>query len=89
MPATLRLVIDITSLGTIPEYQGPSRSLAKKTERYFDDDLSNAPHDWQVAHFGEEVAIRMVTDEAMAWLNDLGTEPTLSSATFTRNKNEI
>lgn len=79
-PTRLRVVLDITSLGEIPEHQHTTR-LAKKIEAYFNDDICDEPLSAQLRHFGDDTAARMLRHELTSWLEFLKTKPNVVSIT--------
>lgn len=83
MTTTLRITLDILTLGSIPEHQqhGDNGPLDRKIARYFDNGLDDEPIPAQLKHFGKRAAIKMLTNEINSWLSDLGTAPTVVSIT--------
>lgn len=80
---TLRITIDIETLGRVPEYQQDcgDAALDHKIAAYFDNGLDDEPIERQLKHFGARAARKMISNEIISWLADLGTTPAIVSIT--------
>lgn len=81
MTTTLRITLDIHTLGSIPEHQqrGDNGAYDRKIARYFDNGIDDEPIPAQIKHFGKRAAIEMLRNEINSWLSDLGTCPEILS----------
>ena len=81
MTTTLRVTLDIHTLGSIPEHQQHEDrgTLARNIHSYFNNGVDEKPLSTQIKHFGKRAAIEMLRNEINSWLSDLRTCPEILS----------